>query len=211
MAEKTRTPGFGERGRLLEETSRFAMTKKHHRETFLKAKKEGRMDRDFLPLCEHVARTEHFFTSSCCAGRIALIGLGKEETKKESAFHRKWHRKVKAKEVLEGAKSFGGEMLWFKQEPLILHLGADNLENAKKILVLCEKSGIKRAGIKVAKDGKFIVEMLGTSSITAPIKDKGFYAGDDYLKYLVKKGNEKFAKNQALIKKLTSQAKKDLK
>ena len=211
MAEKTLPEDSGERTRHIEEASRFAMTKRHHRETFEKAKKEGRMDKDFLPLCEYIAKTEHYFTSSCCAGRIALIGLGKEETKKESAFHRKWHRKVKAGEVLEGVKAFSGEILWFKQEPLILHIGADNLDNARKILVVCEKAGIKRAGIKVAKDGKFIVEMLGTSSITAPIKDKGIVADDKYLKYLVKKGNEKFAKNQELIRKLTAQAKKDLK
>jgi len=211
MAKKTLSLESDKKIRPLLEASRFAMTKKHHFETFKKAKKEGRMDQDFLPLCRYIAKTTHYFTSSCCAGRITLIGLGKEETKKESAFHRKWHRKVKASEVIEGVRAFSGEILWFKQEPLILHLGADTLENAKKILVVCEKAGIKRAGIKVAKDGKFIVEMLGTSSINAPIKDKGFVVDEKYLKYLVKKGNEKFEKNQETIKKLTTQVKKELK
>lgn len=200
-----------EKKRLLEEQSRFLMTKQHHKETYEEAKQMGRMDEDFIPLCDFVAKTKNYFTSSSCAGRIALIGLGEEETKQESAFYRKWHRTVKEKEVLDAVKDFTGKILWFKQEAIILHIGANNLENAKKLLVLCEKVGIKRAGIKVAKDGKFIVEMLGTQNINAPIKEETMCVSEEYLKYLVKKGNEKFKKNQELITKLTEQAKKDLK
>ncbi len=196
-----------EKRRCLEEKSRFMMTKKHHSKTYKEAKSLGRMDEDFIPLCDYVEKTKNYFTSSSCAGRIALIGLGEEETKQESAFYRKWHRKVSVKEVLEAVRAFNGDVLWFKQEPLILHLGANNLESAKKALILCEKVGIKRAGIKVAKDGKFIVEMLGTQNINAPIKEGKMCAGEDYLKYLIKKANEKFGKNQELIKKLAKEAK----
>jgi len=194
----------------LEEASRFTMTKKHHKETYEEAKKMGRMDEDFIPLCDYIVQTKNYFTSSSCAGRIALIGLGDEETKQESAFYRKWHRIVKPKEVLDAVADFKGKVLYFKQEPIILHLGTNNLENAKRVLVYCETCGIKRAGIKVAKDGKFIVEMLGTQSITAPIKEGKMTVSEDYIKYLIKKGNEKFEKNQELIKKMETFAKKML-
>jgi tRNA wybutosine-synthesizing protein 3 len=194
----------------LSEKSRFTMTKKHHKETYEEAKSIGRMDEDFIPLCDYIIKTKNYFTSSSCAGRIALIGLSEEETKQESAFYRKWHRTVTENEVLEAVKDFTGAVLWFKQEPLILHLGTNNIENAKKVLALCEKVGIKRAGIKVAKDGKFIAEILGTQSIDAPVKEGKMNASEDYLKYLVKKGNEKFKKNQELIEKLYKQAKKEL-
>lgn len=194
----------------LEEISRFDMTKKHHKETYEEAKRMGRMDEDFIPLCDFVVKTKNYFTSSCCAGRIALISLGEEETKMESAFYRKWHRKVSESEVIEAVKEFNGKILWLKQEPLILHLGTNTIQNARKILALCEKAGIKRAGIKVAKEGRFIVEMLGTQNITIPIKDTGIVIDEKYLKYLVKKSNEKFEKNQELIKKLAKLAKKEL-
>jgi tRNA wybutosine-synthesizing protein 3 len=197
--------------KILTEKSRFEMTKKHHKETYEEAKKMGRMDEDFIPLCDYIVKTKNYFTTSSCAGRIALIGLGEEETKQESAFYRKWHRKVKAKEIIDAINNFTGKVLWFKQEPLIFHLGTNKLENAKKILEVCEKAGIKRAGIKVAKDGKFIVEMLGTQNITAPVKEGKMAANEGYLKYLVKKGNEKFEKNQQLIKKLYKEAKQELK
>jgi tRNA wybutosine-synthesizing protein 3 len=194
----------------LEEKSRFEMTKKHHEQTYEEAKKMGRMDEDFIPLCDFIEKTKNYFTTSSCAGRIALISLGEEETKQESAFYRKWHRQVKPKEVLDAVNEFRGKILWFKQEPLIFHLGTNNLENARKILSLCEKAGIKRAGIKVAKEGKFIVEMLGTQNITTPIKEGKITVDEKYLKYLIKKANEKFATNQALIKKLEKQAKLEL-
>jgi len=194
----------------LDEINRFNMTKKHHKETYEEAKKMGRMDEDFIPLCDYISKTTNYFTSSCCAGRIALISLGEEEKKMESAFYRKWHRKVKENEILDALKEFKGKILWLKQEPLILHLGTNTLENAKQILILCEKSGIKRAGIKVAKEGRFIVEILGTQNITTPIKDTGITIDEKYLKYLVKKSNEKFEKNQDTIKKMFKNAKKML-
>lgn len=193
------------------EETRFFMTKKHHGETFLKAKKDGKVDIDFIPFCEYIRKTKEYFTSSCCAGRVALVGLNKDEEKKESAFIRKWHRTVSYKEVKEGVDSYTGHILWFKQEPLILHLGTNSLENARKILVLCEKIGIKRAGIKVAKDGRFIVEILGTHNINAPIKEGKMQIDYEYLKYLVKKANEKFKKNQEVLNKLTKESKKVLK
>lgn len=194
------------------EESRFKMTKEHHKNTFLKAKKNGKVDLEFIPLCEYLIKTKYFFTSSSCAGRICLVGLDKNENKKESAFHRKWHRKVKLNEVKEGIKSFDGSILWLKQEPLILHVGANNLENSKIILKICEKVGIKRAGIKVAKSGKFIIEILGSHSITLPVREnKKTLISDDFLKFIVKKSNEKFTKNQETLKSLFKEIKKEIK
>lgn len=200
-----------EKQKMLEEKTRFEMTKKHHQKTYEEAKKMGRMDEDFIKLCDFVLQTKNYFTSSSCAGRIALISLGEEEEKKESAFYRKWHRMVEEKEVIDAVKKFEGKILWFKQEPLILHLGTNTIENAKTILLLCEKAGIKRAGIKVAKKGKFIVEILGTQNLAVPIKEGNIITSEEYLKYLIKKANEKFNKNKELIIRLEKEAKKILK
>jgi tRNA wybutosine-synthesizing protein 3 len=208
---KRTDPDFLDKEQTKDEITRFEMVKEHHAKTYEEAKKMGRMDEDFIPFCDYIKRTKNYFTSSSCAGRIALIGLGEGETKQESAFYRKWHRKVKPKEVLDAIKAFKGKVLWFKQEPIILHLGTNSLDNARKLLVFCEKTGIKRAGIKVAKEGKYIVEMLGTQSINTPIKEGKMTITKEYVNYLVKKGNEKFEKNQELIKKMEKIAKQELK
>ena len=191
---------------------RFEMVKEHHKNTFEKAKKDGKMDKDFIPLCNFLTKSKNYFSTSSCAGRITLVGLDMKESKKESAFHRKWHRKVKFSEVRDGIESYSGEVLWFKQEPIIFHLGTNNLENAKKILVACEKAGVKRSGIKVAKEGKFIVEIVGTHQINTPVREHGDTKLDDnYLKYLVKKANQKFDKNKKSLKKMEKEMKKILK
>lgn len=192
--------------------TRFFMTKKHHKKTFEQAKKQGKMDIDFISLCEYISKTNNFFTSSCCAGRICLVGMDNKETKKESIFHRKWHRKVDFSEVKEGIESFLGEILWFKQEPLIFHMGTNSLENARLILQICEKASIKRAGIKVAKEGRFIIEMVGTPNITLPVrKNKKTLITDEYLKFIIKKSNEKFMKNKKTLKTLEKLVKKEIK
>ena len=191
---------------------RFEMVKEHHKNTFEKAKKDGKMDKDFISLCHFLTKSKNYFSASSCAGRITLVSLDMNESKKESAFHRKWHRKVKFGEVKEGIEAHNGEVLWFKQEPLIFHLGTNNLENSKPILVACEKAGVKRSGIKVAKEGKFIIEIVGTHQINVPVREKCETKIDDnYLKYLVVKANEKFDKNQKSLKKLEKEMKKLLK
>jgi tRNA wybutosine-synthesizing protein 3 len=195
----------------MKEKTRFKMIKEHHSKTFKKAKKDGKMDLEFLTLCEFIEKTKNYFTSSCCAGRITLVGLDKKETKKESAFHRKWHRKVKLGEVKEGIASFDGDILWLKQEPLILHIGAKDLEGANKLIQASRRAGVKRAGVHVLKEGKYLVEMLGSHSITIPIKDKKFRVNEENLGFFVKKCNEKFSKNQKHLKKLTKEIKKSLK
>ncbi len=192
--------------------TRFKMTKIHHTKTFLEAKKNGKMDLDFIPICEYITKTNEYFTSSCCAGRISLVGLDKKESKKESAFHRKWHRTVTFNEIKDGIETYTGDILWLKQEPLIFHLGTNNLKNAKLILDLCESIGIKRAGIKVAKEGKYIIEMLGTHNITMPVREnQKTLINDEYLKYIIKKSNEKFNKNKKTLKELEKKIKKLLK
>ncbi len=193
------------------EDSRFEMTKKHHKTTFERAVEEGKADKEFIPLCKHVTKTKDYFTSSCCSGRIALMNIDEEEGKKENAFYRKWHRKVKDSEVIDAVKKFDGNYLWFKQDPLILHIGAKDLNGAKKIISISHKSGIKRAGIIVAKEGKFIVEILGAKDMNAPVKGKDFCADERYLKKIVRAANIKFSANQKSLKKLEKEIETGLK
>ena len=191
--------------------SRFGMTKKHHKKTFEKALEEGKVDEGFVELCRHLAGTKGYFTTSCCAGRIALMCLEEDEEKKENAFYRKWHRKVREKEVLGAIDGFKGECLWLKQEPLILHAGAKDLAGAKKLITIGHRAGIKRAGIMTAKNGKFIVEILGSQNMSVPVKGKGFRADEEYVKRLVGIANKKYENNKRILKRLENEIKRGLK
>ena len=118
---------------------RFEMVKEHHKKTFEDAAINGKMDPQLVSLCRFIASTKQFFTSSSCSGRIVLLKVNAEESKQESAFHRKWHSTVSADEVWNALEEKTKEELWLKQEPLILHIGAESIEGAKKILEIMRK------------------------------------------------------------------------
>ena len=191
---------------------RFTMVKTMHKKSMEKAIAEKKADLQIIPLCRFVSKTKHFFTSSSCAGRIILLQLPKGESKREACFHRKWHCVVKEKELWEGIDAETSGELWFKLDPFIFHVGADSLENSKKVLAAMTKAGVKRGGIIVAKPGKFLVELQGSQGIAFPIKKgKKVLVEKEYMKYILERANEKLEKNYALLKRLEKEFRKELK
>jgi tRNA wybutosine-synthesizing protein 3 len=193
-------------------TNRFSMVKENHKKSLEKAIAEKRADRQMVPLCKFVSGTKEFFTSSSCAGRIILLQLPKDENKKEASFHRKWHRKVREKELWQGIKAETKGELWFKLDSFILHIGAGYLEDARKILGCMKKAGVRRGGIIVAKPGKFLVEMQGTQTIAFPVKKgKEVLVGKDFMKYNLDRANKKLAQNYEMLKRLEDVFRQELK
>ena len=179
---------------------RFAAVKERHRSTFQEAVEKNLADEKLVPLCSFVAETKNFFTSSGCAGRILLIQLPKGESKQDASFHRRWHRKISFKEAKQALNEKTKGEVWLKMEPFILHIGTNSLENARKILRVMYKAGIKRGGMIVAKEGKFLVELQGTQEMSVPVKHREKILVDDgFLRFLVKKANEKLGKNYAML------------
>ncbi len=176
---------------------RFNMLKKHNREELEKAIKEGRADMRMKGLCTYLNSLENFFTSSSCSGRIVLLSVKSIGEKQPKAFHRKWHRKVKLKEVVDALEEKTREKeLWFKLDPFIIHIGARDLENARKVLKCMRAAGIKRGGIIVAQKGKFLIELQGTHAMALPVKSHGEeLIGREYVTFLVKQANKKLGEN----------------
>jgi len=181
----------------------FEMVKERHRKSFETALEEKKMDEQLISLCKFVASTKNFFTSSGCAGRIVLLRLDENESKKESAFYRKWHCTVSAKEIIEAIDASTDENLWLKQEPFILHIGTGNIENSRKILEAMREAGVKRGGISVAKEGKFLVELLGSNFMSIPVKVKGKkIVSNDFIENIAEIANKKLERNYENLKRL---------
>ncbi len=182
---------------------RFAALKEHNRETLQKAVREKKADVKIIPLCSFLAETKNFFTTSSCSGRMLLLKTDKKNSKKKASFHRKWHRAVKFPELWKAVKEkTGRQELWLKQEPFILHIGTNTLENAGKMLSAMKKAGIKRGGIMVAEEEKFVIELTGTHSLALPIKINGkIIVGRQYLKTVLGKANKKMLENNKRLKK----------
>jgi len=193
--------------------SRFEMLKKHNDEQFGEAVNEGKADDRMKSICRFLNSTKNFFTSSSCAGRITLLSVKSIGKKQPNAFHRKWHRKVSLKEVLEGIDEKASEKeLWFKLDPFILHVGARDLENARRVLKCMRLAGIKRGGIMLAKEEKFIIELQGTNVISLPVKSDGELLADKkYISFILKQANTKLADNYKRLKRFEKICRAELK
>lgn len=191
--------------------TRFSMVKKRHACTLKKAKEEKEIDKEMIGLCDFIAKTKNYFTSSGCSGRILLLGLI-DRTKKNTYFHRKWHEKASPREVIKALKEKTKGEIWLKMEPFIAHIGTNSLENARKLLALKDKSGIKRGGIIVAKPGKFLVELIGTEELSVLVKKNNrILAPEEFIKEIVLEANKKMKRNYERLKKFERIVRKKLK
>ena len=193
-----------------EDRSRFKMVKERHKKTFETALKQGKMDEQMVPLCQFVAGTNEYYTSSCCSGRIILLEK-RGNRKIDTFFHRKWHREVNISELLEGIKDNKEGELWLRMDPFILHIGCPDLKACQKILEAMKKAGVKRGGILVAEKGKFMVELQGTHVFSCLVKKNGKpMLPEDYFKEILPDINRMIAKNYQRLAKLESEFRKAL-
>ncbi|MDO8537443.1 MAG: hypothetical protein Q7S21_01005 [archaeon] len=188
------------------------MIKARHKQTLEKAIKEGKADKPIIPLLEFIASTKNFYTSSSCSGRILLLGIPTNGSKKESFFHAKWHRTIEWKELLEALETPSKGALWFKAEPFILHIGTDCVENANTVLEAMKLTGVKRGGIMLAQKEKVMLELIGTQTISLPVREgTQMLVQEDYLQKVFEIANEKTQKNYEMLAKLEKNFRKMLK
>ena len=102
--------------------------------------------------------------------------------------------------------------IWFKQEPYIFHIVAKNLDYAKKILDLKKNLGIRRGGIFIAEDGRYIIELIGSNNLSFPIKfEDKIILNKKQIKLILKKANYKLEKNYITLKEILNAFLKELK
>lgn len=194
------------------ENIRFNMTKNTSMSKLSKAIDEKKADAMLVPFLKKFNKKKNIFTSSSCCGRIMLLGADEEENKKPKMFCAKWHRTVKTKEVLnELKKDYDHPEIWFKQESYIFHFVCKDLDVAKKVLLLKNKYGIRRGGIFTIDDGRYIIELIGSNSMSVPVKfAKEIFLTDKQIDTIVKKANAKLTKNYKILKELMKAFEKEL-
>ncbi len=185
---------------------RFYLNKKHHSESLQKAINEKKIDPLMIPISKFVAKTKNYFTTSTCSGRITLMELELDEAKRENAFYRKWHRIVRKKEAWNAIQNYEGKKnLWLRQDPFVFVIGTNTTENAKKIFRICQACGIKRYGIHYFEEGKFLIEVFGTQSMSVPVIEKGKIMVDEkYVHTLIDFANQKWKRNDSTLKRFCS-------
>ncbi len=182
---------------------RWEEYREKHLRRLREAMERGEVDPPVIPLLELVNSVPDLVTTSSCSGRIVLLGTSKEEDKASSFFHRKWHRPVMFEEVVEGYQDFGGDVLWFKFDPLILHVAARTLRAGYLLVRGARAAGIKVTGIQVISPWKVHVEVRGIDHMAVPLYWDGEpLVEEDYLRSLVHIANRKMVKNQRRLERL---------
>ena len=115
------------------------------------------------------------------------------------------HNKTSFKEIKRELARLGRKskkLVYFKQEPCILHIACQSIEAAQKLLENAKISGWKKLGI-IAIRRRIVVEISSTEKIEMPILNKGkILVSDEFLKLLAKDANSLLERSWEKIKRL---------
>lgn len=164
----------------------------------------GKWDKRIAELCEKINKKKECYTTSSCAGRIVLIKQA--EKKQEGLFLFRTHEKISfnqlKKELEKIAKTNKKDLIYFRQEPCILHVACIDLNSAQVLLDKAKLAGWKNSGIMASRN-RIVLEMRSTEFIQMPIINKGRVLVDDtFLKILVIEANRKLGRTWKKIQKL---------
>ena len=155
-----------------------------------KAKSKKIVDTGIEQILDLINKSNEFYTSSSCSGRIVLIELPKIGDKKGANFLGKWHKLINQNEIVLAAKKGKNGMLWLLAQSPILHISAETKNAADKLLKIAISCGFKNSGLK-SIIGKIIVEICSTERLDAPIGNNGsLFCNKEYLNLLVDISNE---------------------
>lgn len=166
------------------------------------AQNENKVDPGIQPILDIINKSEDYYTSSSCFGRIVLLEIPNIGDKKEAKFLGKWHRTINVDEVISAAKNAEFGQLWLLSQSPIFHITAKTNNAADKILKTAIACGFKNSGLKsIGK--KIVIEILSTERLDIPIgKDGVIFCNKDHLNLLVNISNEIIEKSTRKLQKL---------
>ena len=154
------------------------------------AKKKGEVDEDIVSLLDKINSSPHYYTTSSCSGRIILIQLPEMGDKLNSKIIGKWHRTVNFEEVMEKLERYDRDYLFLLVQSSIIHVVCEDWGYASKLLNLARDCGFKYSTIKTVKNGKMLVEILGSENLHIPLGENGqIKIGKEELKFFVEISN----------------------
>lgn len=183
-----------------------------------KAQKEKKIDLGILSMLNLINKSENYYTTSSCFGRIVLLEIPQIGDKKQAKFIGKWHSTVSTDEIISAAKGAQIGQIWLLSQSSIIHIIAKTSDAADRILKTAIKCGFKNSGIK-SFGKKIVVEICSTERLDVPIgKDGDIFCNKNHLDLLVeisneiiKKSTKKLQKFEEILKKYLETSSSDIK
>jgi len=162
------------------------------------------VDGPIAGLCDKINKSDDYFTTSSCSGRMVLIK--DSEKKGPGLFLFRSHNLVGFDELRDAIdelveKKVEGVVL-FKQEPCLVVVSCKDTHSQWKLFSKARNNGWKKSGI-LSVDKKRLVELMSSENISFPIiKDGKVLVDEGFLKLVLKKGNENLKKGWEKIERL---------
>ena len=174
--------------------------------------RKGSIDVKIKKLVDRINSLEGFYTTSSCSGRILLLAIPRSNKKNEVQYLFCSHKKIKYWDIKKILKIIKSKRIkndvWFKVEPVILHIASENLDYAKKILNTARDIGFRRSGIISLGKNRVTMEFVSTEKIETIVSKNGkLVIDEDYFKILIKEGNQKLGKTWKKIDRLHKELK----
>ncbi len=189
----------------------FLGGKKVALEKLSKASSENKVDSDILQVLNIINKSEDYYTSSSCAGRIVLLEIPSIGDKKEARFLGKWHESIKPSDILSTLGKSKSGQLWLLAQSPIIHISARAEYFADKMLKTAVSCGFKNSGLK-SLGNKTVVEVCSTERLDSPVGRNGeLFCKDEYLQMLVDISNDVLSKSRVKLIRFEDKLKEMLK
>ena len=167
-----------------------------------------KVDEGISETLDSINKIKGLYTSSSCAGRIVLLEIPQIGDKRGATFLGVWHRTIESKELTTAATKATVGLLWLLAQAPILHVGAQNLELADKMVKTALSCGFKNSAVK-STGKRIIIEICSTERLDAPIgRDGRLFCRDEYLSLLVEISNEVIIRSGEKLDRFTKKIRK---
>ncbi|MDP7079781.1 MAG: hypothetical protein QF415_07825 [Candidatus Undinarchaeales archaeon] len=167
----------------------FAQEKEAALRKLAVAKQEGSTDPGAMAVVDLVNTGTGTFTTSSCAGRIALMEVPDEDRKRSSRWLGKWHGPVGTDELTIVLSPPPAGPVWLFVQGAILHVTCRDLEVAKRLLDRALSAGHKSSGVKGLGHHP-VVEVRSTETMALPLIRNGTPLADEgYVRAVTEEAN----------------------
>ena len=188
----------------------FLEGKKVALEKLKKAKIENKVDTGIEPILNIINKSDDYYTSSSCYGRIVLLEIPNIGDKKRAKFLGKWHRTISVDELYSAVKMAKIGQIWLLSQSPIIHISAKTIESADSLLKTAISCGFKNSGLK-SLGRKIVIEICSTERLDVPVGSDGIlFCSKNHLELLTSISNEILKKSKDKMQKLEKELKKDL-
>ena len=172
--------------------------------------KQGFLDDEIIDLVKTINSTRDYYTTSSCAGRILVMfkpNNQKKLNKAETIWIYKSHKISNFEDILQELDKFIETnntekkcgIISFKQEPMILHIEARDLDSAHNMIVLAGETGFKKKSI-IGIRKRIILEISSSNIIEFPIGENSeIKCNMEHLRWILEMANKNIIRNKKMI------------